>query len=203
MHANLEHVTGNGPAPRITWMSTKPAVVRVDPVTGAITALAEGQSVLRAMGGGARADIFVSVIVAPSLQTNAPSAEPARVAGPSAEELRAKASEALHESANAMVAALKSKDGAQVKQLFGDGVNGDANDLTKSMRDQFGFTASVVQIDQPQLADKSGGVDYRITVSWVTAAGLTRTRNVNMRAEAEQHGDAWSVVRHRIVSGWR
>jgi hypothetical protein len=102
-----------------------------------------------------------------------------------------------------MVAALKAKDGALVTQLFGDGNNADAADLIKSMKDQFGFTASVVQVDPAQMADRSGAVDYRITVGWVSAAGLTRTRNINMRAEAEPHGGTWTVVRHRIVSGWR
>ena len=102
-----------------------------------------------------------------------------------------------------MVAALKAKDGALVTQLFGDGNNADAADLLKAMKDQFGFTASVVQVNPAQMADRSGAIDYRITVSWVSAAGLTRTRNVDMRAEAEQRGATWTVVRHRIVSGWR
>jgi hypothetical protein len=185
-------------------MSTKPNVVRIDPVTGAISALAEGQTVIRAMGGGARADIFVSVFAAPSLASSSTS-EPARAAPPSAsaEELRAKAGDALRESATAMVAALKAKDGPTVTQLFGDANNGDAADLLKTMKDQFGFSASVVQIDPAQMSDRSGVVDYRLTISWVTAAGLSRTRNLNMRAESELHGDAWTIMRHRIVSGWR
>ena len=101
-----------------------------------------------------------------------------------------KAADALRESANNMVAALKAKDGALVTQLFGDGNNADAADLLKTMKDQFGFTASVVQINPAQMADRVGPIDYRITVSWVSAAGPTRTRNVNMRAEAEQRGDS-------------
>ena len=89
------------------------------------------------------------------------------------------------------------------RRLFADGSNGDAADLLKTMKDQFGFSASVVQINPAQMSDRLGVIDYRVAVTWVSAAGLTRTRNVNMRAEAEQRADTWTVVRHRITSGWR
>ena len=220
LRANIDHTSGNGPTPRITWISNKPGVVRVDPITGGATALAEGQAVVRAIGGGARADAFVSVFAAaprttaavatapvpePARSAPPPVPEPARSAPPPApvDNSRSRAADGLRESANNMVAALKSKDGAVVTRLFGDGNNADAADLLKTMKDQFGFSASVVQIDQPQIVDRSGTIDYRLTVSWVSAAGLTRTRNLDMRAESEQRGDAWTVVRHRIVSGWR
>src|SRR5262249_48652263 len=133
----------------------------------------------------------------------APVPEGTRSAAQSADDTRSKAADALRTSANDMVAALKAKDGATVTQLFGDGNNADAVDLVKVMKDQFGFSATVVQIEPPRMSGRSGAIDYRLTVSWVTPTGLTRTRNVNMRAEAEQRGDAWNVVRHRIASGWR
>jgi hypothetical protein len=192
--------------------------VHIDHISGVINALAEGQVVIRAIGGGARADIFVNVfaavpktsgraMVAPlaigPATAPAPAPEATRSAAPSPEDTRAKAADALRTSANDMVAALKAKDGATVTQLFGDGNNADAADLVKVMKDQFGFSATVVQIDPAQMSDRSGAIDYRLTVSWVTPTGLTRTRNVSMRAEAEQRGDAWNVVRHRIASGWR
>ena len=102
-----------------------------------------------------------------------------------------------------MVTALQSKDAARATQMFGDGINSDASDLIKTMKDQYGFSATVVQINQPQLVDRTGSIDYRLTVSWVSAAGPTRTRNLTLRAEAEQRGGTWTVVRHRILSGWR
>jgi hypothetical protein len=145
----------------------------------------------------------VSVFAAAPTSASAPAAESTRPAAPSADELRARAADALRGSASSMVAALTAKDAALVTSLFGDGIDGDATDLIKTMKDQFGFTASVVQVNQPQMADRSGVIDYRVTVRWVSAAGLTRTRNINLRAEAEQRGDAWAVARHRIVSGWR
>lgn len=199
LHANVERVSGKGRMPRVTWTSNKPSVVRVDANTGAIAALAEGQAVIRAVGGGARADMFVSVLPAPV----AAAPQPTHSAAPSADELRARGVDALRQAANGMVTALQSKDAARATQMFGDGINSDASDLIKTMKDQYGFSATVVQINQPQLVDRTGSIDYRLTVSWVSAAGPTRTRNLTLRAEAEQRGGTWTVVRHRILSGWR
>ena len=122
LHANIEHTSGTGPVPRVTWISNKPAVVRIDPITGAANAVSAGQAVVRAIGGGARADIFVSVLAAApgapgttSAPTTAvaPAAEVAHPAAPpTADDARTKAADALRDAANNMVAALKAKDGA-------------------------------------------------------------------------------------------
>src|SRR5262249_16504077 len=105
--------------------------------------------IVRAVGGGARADAFVSVLSVPTtVALSAPAA--AHAAAPSSEEIRAKGTDALRDAASSMVAALKAKDVSLATQLFGDASDGDAMELVKTMKDQFGFAVNVVQVNQPQ-----------------------------------------------------
>jgi hypothetical protein len=212
LRATVEHTAGSGAIPRVSWESNRPNVLRVDPNTGAATAIAEGQATVTASAGGARADIPVTVQAAPApvstpvtppVRQNPPVETPARPAAPSAEELRAKAEQTLTSAANAMAAALKAKSLTQANQLFADGQNRDAVDMLNSLKDYFGLNATVGRIGPAQVAGSAASVEYQLTLSWTTQVGIQRTRTLTMKAEAERSGDAWSMARQRIVSGWR
>jgi hypothetical protein len=205
LRATVDHVSGSGPMPRLDWQSSRPGVVSVD-AGGNITAIAEGQATVSAAAGGARADVTVTVlapapVVAPP-PAQRPAEPPPKPAGPSAEEIRAKGVDALRESANAMAAAIKSKDVATATRLFGDARTGDAQDLLGQLPRLFDLRVTA-QIGQPQFTDRAGSVDYTLKIDWTSQAGPGRTRMVSFRAEAERAGDAWTITRHRLVGGWR
>jgi hypothetical protein len=216
LRADVERTAGTGTAPRVAWESSRPAVVRVDPTTGVAIALAEGQTTISATVGGTRTEIPVTVLSAavssaapaqPRAPVVPPQPDPSvrdtRPAAPSAEEVRAKGTDALREAANGMLGALRARNVELVTQLLADGQNADAADMLKTVKDGYGFTVGMAQVNQPQMTERSGTLDYQVNVKWVSAAGPTRTRLVTMRAEAERSGTAWTVVRHRLVSGWR
>ena len=55
------------------------------------------------------------------------------------------------------------------------------------------------QLGQLQVSDRSATLDYQLTLQWESQAGPLRSRVLTMRAEAERTGDAWTVVRHRVL----
>ena len=216
LRASVERTSGTAAMPRVSWESSRPAVLAVDAATGTVTAIAEGQATVSAVGGGTRADVAITVLAAapvvaapapaPVRQQPAagppPTETPARPAGPSPEEIRAKGGDALRESANAMATALKSKDIATATRLFGDARNGDAQDLLQQLPKLFDLKV-VAQLGQPQVTDRAGSLDYQVAIHWTTPAGPGRDKLVTIRAEAERAGDAWTIARHRLVGGWR
>jgi hypothetical protein len=212
LRATVERTAGTGAIPRVTWESSRPSVLRVDANTGVVTAVAEGQATVTANAGGARSDIAVTVQAAPApvsspvnppARQNPPAETPARPAAPSAEELRAKAEQTLQGAVNAMAAAIKAKNLTQANQLFADGQNPDAVNMLNSLKDYFGLNVTVGRISPAQVADRSASVEYQMTLSWTTQVGIPRNKTLTMKAEAERSGDAWTVARQRIVSGWR
>jgi hypothetical protein len=101
-----------------------------------------------------------------------------------------------------MTAALKAKDVATATRLFGDARTGDAQDLLRQLPNLYDLKVTA-QIGQPQVTDRAGSVDYQLKFEWATQAGPLRNRTVVFRAEAERANDAWTIARHRLVSGWR
>ncbi len=202
LRANVERTSGSAPMPRIVWASTRPTVVDVDPVTGAATAIGDGQAVLVATGGGARAEVTVTVaapvVVAPPPQRTTRQTADSQPRGASPEELRTKAIDALQGSANAMVTAIKTKDIATATRLFADGRNNDSQDLLKLLPDLFKPAISS-QIGQSQIGDRAGTLEYQVKIEWETTVGAVHGRLVTLRAEAERSGDAWTVARHRVL----
>jgi hypothetical protein len=213
LHATVERTAGAAALPRVAWESNRPSVLRVDPNTGAATAIAEGQAMVTASAASARSEITVTVQAAPApvnapaptpARQNPPAAEaPARPVGPTAEELRAKAEAALQGAANAMAAAIKSKNVAQANQLFADGQNPDAVNMLNGLKDYFGLNATLGRITPVQVADRSASAEYQLTLSWTTQVGIQRTRTLTMKAEAERSGDGWTVVRQRLLGSSR
>jgi eukaryotic-like serine/threonine-protein kinase len=211
LHATVERTSGTGPTPRTTWESNRTNVVRVDPSTGALTAVAEGQAVVTAIVGPSRVDVPVTVVAAPvaaPAPTNPPRANPqpetpARPAGPTAEELRTRAATTLRDAAGRLADAIKSKNAQGITQLLADGSNADSEDLVRQIRNLFGLTATIDQVGSPQITDRTATIEYKLKLHWTTTVGLERDRVLSMRAEAERSGDGWSVVRQRLLSGWR
>ena len=209
LRGTIDRTSGSAPMPRLAWESNRPNVLTIDAASGVATAVAEGQATVSAVGGGTRADVTIGVLapvvaaVPPQpVRTQATTEAPARPAGPTPEEIRAKGGEVLRDAANAMVAAIKAKDIATATRLFGDGRSNDAQDLLKQLPSLFDLKVAS-QISQPQFADRSGSVDFQLKIEWTTQVGVVRMRTVNMRAEAERGGDAWTATRQRLISGWR
>ena len=206
LRANVERTSGRAPMPRIVWESSRPDVVGIDAGTGAATAMAEGQAVIRASGGDTRAEVTVTVLAAAPIAAPPPPTRPVvppetqtRPSGLSADELRTKAADVLRESAGAMIAAVRAKDVATVTRLFADGRNKDAQDLLNRLPDLFKPVVTP-QIAQSQISDRAGSLDYQMKLDWESAAGPPRERIYSMRVEVERTGDAWTVARHRVLS---
>jgi hypothetical protein len=201
LSANVERTSGAAPMPKLSWTSTRPDVVAVDANTGALTGVAVGQAVIRASGGGATAEVSASVVPVPVIAPpNTTSV--VRPTGPSAEEIRTRGQSALRDAANAMATALRAKNVAAAAGLFGDARAGDAQDLLNQIHDYFDFKVAS-QLGQVQVADRTGTLDYKLDIQWTTQVGTVRKKTLTMRAEAERNGDTWTVVRQRLLGGWR
>jgi hypothetical protein len=200
LRATIDRVSGSGAMPRVDWQSGRPGVASVD-AAGNVTAVAEGQATLTASGGGARADVSITVLAA-AVVAPPPPQPPVKATGPSPEEIRSKGVDALRETANAMAAALRAKDVATATRLFGDARSGDAQDLLRQLPNLYDLKVTA-QISQPQVTDRAASVDYQLKFEWATQAGPLRNRTVVFHAEAERANDTWTIARHRLVSGWR
>ncbi|HEY9225592.1 MAG TPA: hypothetical protein VIP11_03020, partial [Gemmatimonadaceae bacterium] len=133
-----------------------------------------------------------------------PKTDPPPRTGPSPEEIRSRAESALRDAPNGMAAALRTRDAGAVGRLMADAQGADqAADLLKNLKDFVSATAAVIRVGTAQVSERSATIDYLVDLKYKNQMGLERQRSLTMRAEAERSGDNWTIVRHRLLSGWR
>src|SRR6185503_13968950 len=99
---------------------------------------------------------------------NPPAADPTptRPAGPTPEEIRAKAEAALRVAPGEMMTAIVNRNVDRATRLFGDAAGvADAADLLKNLKD---FRNPIVVVDAagtPQVSDRTAMLDYRLKVT--------------------------------------
>jgi hypothetical protein len=163
----------------VTWSSSDPGVVTVDPGSGRVAAVAAGVAQVTASVETFTDRITVTV------------AEPAPALPSSA---------TVESALQAYVASLSARDGDAVTALWGGGDQGARDDLLELM-DERDFSASLGPFDAPAQQGDAVVVRFQAAATYRTNFGNNRDRSLTFQARFQRAGSEWRLASCVLVSG--
>ena len=174
----------------VSWSSENPLVASVEATSGALTANAPGSVTITATAEGKVARMSLDVSPRPAPVVTQPPPPPPGARGAAEAQIRA----LIH----GYVTLLETADVNRVAALFESPTSPERSLLNTIRAAESKLRVLEQKVEPPVLAGERAVVNFSLRLTWKTAFGASRTEWTPFRAEFENAGGTWRMIRSRI-----